>query len=46
MLATIIIGLDCHYMSSFDNSKLDTDFFSDGKNKSFLIYAVDSNIFS
>jgi len=40
ILAARSLGLDCGPMSGFDNEKLDTEFFPDGKVKSNFICAV------
>ena len=40
MLAARSLGLDCGPMSGFDNAKMDTEFFADGKVKSLFICAI------
>ena len=40
ILAARSLGLDCGPMSGFDNEKLDTEFFPDGKLKSNFICAI------
>ena len=40
MIAARSLGLDCGPMSGFDNAKVDTEFFADGKIKSNFICAL------